>query len=827
MADPLSIITFVGGSATAGFELSKTLYELVDTVKNGKDEMERIANRIEDTAQTLETLEDVLGRAEGLYKPQMVRSTRSIVQRFECLMDQIRGHIQTEGRMQRVKWVWKKLKVEPLVTELGGYTSLLTMKIVIFREVIEVDKYKPLPSASQTEKIERAAKANRFRMIVEAVMQRNRLQIIKLQELRSKETLKSMRGVRRSRSIDNIEPKPRERDYVEHVDQTGQLQTWRVSDKIVADRTAAWLQQMLFAPAQNDSPKEEERAPAGNGPTVEEVRDSKGSDQEPKNTSNHLSKPRRQTEEVDSLTKDVGSLYPASVDNSTQAVEKMPLPDHEWKPDPVLATDRLLRAWSTLTEEQIEESHVQETSTPPTERSPSPVRDIEGLHVSEQELRHLQREGKRRPYPTADLYEWLWDEDDGPYTSRSISPERQRRRTPSRIRGRYRSPSPPRRIYRSPSPPRRRRSLEEVTVVRHPPNILRDATQDQSPHFPNRISAPDNGDTYKDSSGNVLEIRHHADGRWNGAFIIEGVGGSRDKPGQNAAQKPNVNSDKVLLHNVKKPSDPWLSKFESNLSENGVTAFYEQPPANVPTFMCRKEVERQHVMYGSILWEPPTSQSDFFLSFEDFDLSVIYVRGSDKGQTWFCGPKPFHVNFCSPEYVPQTGPWDSHSQVPKDAYLAIGKEWVEIQALRNKGIPFRDDHPAFYFLAPGLLPKDLIDVVISSLAIREESLRRKTRLRVGLERSPPTPLTGGRQDHFMFPDQNLNSTHSPINSSINSSAVHPTNTSTNTSNTSVDPSTNRSPKRFWSSLSRRDTKARLRALGTSHRRKESAQTEKL
>ncbi|KAK8246490.1 hypothetical protein HDK90DRAFT_461324 [Phyllosticta capitalensis] len=809
MADPLSIISFVGGTATAGFELSKTLYQLVDTVKNGREEMERIANRIEDTAQTLETLEDVLGRAEGLYKPGLIKSTRSITQRFERLMDQLRTHIQTEGRMQRVKWVWKKLKVEPLVTELGGYMSLLTMQIVIFREVVEIDKHKPLPSASQTEKIERAAKANRFRIIVEAVMQRNRLQIIKLQELKSKETRKSIHGIRRRRSIDYIEPKP--------WDQTGQLQTWRVSDKIVADRTAAWLQQMLFAPAQNDSPdspdspNQEQKPPVWNGPTVEEVKDSEGSDHEPTRPSNHISTSRRQSEEVNSLANGEGPHLPASVENSTRAVEKMPLPDHEWKPDPVLTTDRLLRAWSTLTEEQIEESHVQETNRPPTDRSPFLYRE------SEREERQREIGRNTRPYPTAELYESPFDEDDGPYTSRSRSPERRGRR----------SFSPEVRIRRTPAPGRRGRPLEETKEVRFPPELLREAAQDQRPGFSNQISAPDYEDTYKDTSGNVLEIRHHADGRWKGAFIIDGVERSRDRTSQNAVQKPDFNADKVLLHNVKNSSDSRLSKLESNLSENGVAAFYEQPSMDLPKWpMSRKEVERQYVMHGSILWEPPTSQSDFLLSLEEFGLNVIYVRGSDKGQTWFCGTKPFHVNFCSPEYVPQTGPWDSESKVPNDAYLAIGKEWVEVQALQNKGIPFRDDHHAFYFLAPGLQP-ELGDVVVSSLAIREESLRRKTCLRVGVQRSPPTPLTGGRQDHFMFPDQSLVSTHSSTDSSINSSAIRPTNISTNTSNTSIDPSTNRSPKRFWSSLSRRDTKARLRALGASHRRKESAQTEKL
>ncbi|KAK8221296.1 hypothetical protein IWZ01DRAFT_36653 [Phyllosticta capitalensis] len=337
MADPLSIISFVGGTATAGFELSKTLYQLVDTVKNRKEEMERIADRIEDTAMALESLQDLLGRAKGLYKPELLKSARSIVQRFERLMDGIKSHIQKEGRMQSVKWIWRRLKVEPLVTEMGGLTSLLTMQIVVMREVVDIDSHKGVQSDSQNEKAGRAVKASRFRKIAEAVMLRNRQHIIKLQELESSESSEFDHRIRKPRYI---EPRPSDFEgYDEKPDQTGQLQSWIVSDKVVASRTAAWLQQMLFDPAHNDSAKEEneeeKKPPVWNGPTVEEARDSEASDHEPTSPSN-LAKSHNQDREVNSLVNDVEPRDPELTLESSHAAEKMPLPDRKWNPDPVL-----------------------------------------------------------------------------------------------------------------------------------------------------------------------------------------------------------------------------------------------------------------------------------------------------------------------------------------------------------------------------------------------------------------------------------------------------------------------------------------------------------
>lgn len=109
---------------------------------------------------------------------------------------------------------------------------------------------------------------------------------------------------------------------------------------------------------------------------------------------------------------------------------------------------------------------------------------------------------------------------------------------------------------------------------------------------------------------------------------------------------------------------------------------------------------------GSMLWEPFSvpGSSELCESLWTSGWLPVYMRGSgkspwlpamkatrpltikDMGQTWFHGPQPIHIRFMHPEYIPQL----LHlPMMCPSAYLAIGKEWIEPDALQLGGFPYQ------------------------------------------------------------------------------------------------------------------------------------------
>ncbi|KAK8199371.1 hypothetical protein HDK77DRAFT_134867 [Phyllosticta capitalensis] len=718
MADPITIISIVGGAASAGWELSQFLYQMVDTVKNGREEVRRLAHGLVNMSNVLEHLKKELDEAEGLYKPLFIKSIQSILEDYSALRKTIESHIKKKGRMQRVRWIWRSMKVEKPLKELEALKSALDLNLQVMKLAIDHKNHRMLRSMQeQTNKI--PAKSNRFRRIAETIIMKNRENILELQEIKAKE------------------------EKEEFGNQSGQLQTWRVSNQIVADKTATWLQKMIFAPEQDfDSPNERSSRP----PDLEEATGVG-------NSSHHHA------------WNNLPQYPPLSTwTNQTEDIPRPPptppsrwvLPNRFWKPDPAVTMDRLLEAWSTMTQEEIQESRMQ--NEPPfspqveLDQDPDDSSDDEDGDSEADSLRAKVSGGAKvnsfAHVPLMDHHAYVESVStlDGYPTFQGAKPF-----------GQIPSPEPP-----PPPPPLRRPDGFEYTERDRYPwqNPWQNPGQNpgqntwQNPFQPsqNWWTAPQNvphGEsdllptkTYKDDYGNSLRLSGNSDGQK--ALYID-----RSKPYPRARSSP-VPTNSVLLHGLASPGNAQSSKLTAMLKRKGISIFnLDSKPPGISTLDRSTELERASVMNGSIMWEPGQYPSEFLVSCSNIGIEVMYIRGSDLGQTWFCGKKPFHVNFFNPDYVPQTS-WSPGSTFSPDQYLAIGREWVEMETLENQGIAFRKDHPAFYFLEPDLSPEEIVEAVTQSFTLREASLRRQTRLHICGMRKAPRPLTTRGMNHF-FP----------------------------------------------------------------------------
>ncbi|KAK8246489.1 hypothetical protein HDK90DRAFT_12329 [Phyllosticta capitalensis] len=581
MADPITIISIVGGAASAGWELSQFLYQMVDTVKNGREEVRRLAHGLVNMSNVLEHLKKELDEAEGLYKPLFIKSIQSILEDYSALRKTIESHIKKKGRMQRVRWIWRSMKVEKPLKELEALKSALDLNLQVMKLAIDHKNHRMLRSMQeQTNKS--PAKSNRFRMIAETIIMKNRENILELQEIKSKEE-------------------------TEEFNQAGQLQTWRVSNQIVADKTATWLQKMIFHPEQHFDLSNE-----GNSrlPDLDEATGVESGSHQHVRTGVPQPPPTVawtvQTEEIP---------RPPPTPPGRWA-----LPNRFWKPDPAATMDRLLEAWSTMTQEDIQETKSQ--NEPPY--SPKVELDQDPDNSSDDEYGDSQADSLRKeasveakPIKTPSMDHHAYVE--------SVSTLEDHPRFPgAQPSGQNPSPEPP-----PPQPPLRRHNGFE--------DIYRDRnTSQRNPFLPlpaqNWWGAPQNVPheepgvlpmkTYKDDSGNSLRLSGSSNvGK---ALYID-----RSKPDSRGRGSP-IPTSSVLLHGLASPGNAQSSKLTATLKRNGIAIFnLDSKPPGISTLDRSTVLERASVMNGSIMWEPGQYPSEFLVSCFNIGIEVMYIRGSD------------------------------------------------------------------------------------------------------------------------------------------------------------------------------------------------------
>lgn len=126
-------LSAVAGVATAGVQLSKSLYDIYSTVRASRQEIQDVANNVSLLAMVLEELDGVLCDDELNYKPELREAAQSIVLRCASIFEDIRKHTGTDldrkGKKfyEKLAWYFKRERVKPLRSSLESLKSTLNI----------------------------------------------------------------------------------------------------------------------------------------------------------------------------------------------------------------------------------------------------------------------------------------------------------------------------------------------------------------------------------------------------------------------------------------------------------------------------------------------------------------------------------------------------------------------------------------------------------------------------------------------------------------------------------------------------------------------------
>ncbi|KAF5666495.1 hypothetical protein FCIRC_10209 [Fusarium circinatum] len=132
--DPLSIIASIAGIASAGAQLSNTLFKLYKTVKNAPQEIQSVAIEMSGLTSTLEHLRDIIKSGQSYAKPQFCEAVRHVVKNIQMTQQEIDKMAADESMLRRVKW----LKAARLLSDIEKHKVTLTLQIAILSAAILV-----------------------------------------------------------------------------------------------------------------------------------------------------------------------------------------------------------------------------------------------------------------------------------------------------------------------------------------------------------------------------------------------------------------------------------------------------------------------------------------------------------------------------------------------------------------------------------------------------------------------------------------------------------------------------------------------------------------
>lgn len=126
-------LSAVAGVATAGVQLSRTLYDLYSTFTTSGQEVQDVAHNVSLLAMVLEELHDVLCDDGSNFRPQMREAAQSIVRRCASIFEDIRKHTGADGNLkgkkphEKLAWYFKRERVKPLRSSLESLKSTLNI----------------------------------------------------------------------------------------------------------------------------------------------------------------------------------------------------------------------------------------------------------------------------------------------------------------------------------------------------------------------------------------------------------------------------------------------------------------------------------------------------------------------------------------------------------------------------------------------------------------------------------------------------------------------------------------------------------------------------
>ncbi|PSN70253.1 hypothetical protein BS50DRAFT_619143 [Corynespora cassiicola Philippines] len=303
MAEPLSLAASAITVAQTAANLSLALFKVAHTFKHAPAQISDIASEISTVSNTFTVLSDAIRSMKHQCKPPLFREIQTTLERFHKIEAQLIKLTEKSSKLQRLRWFFDGPRAENLLKKVEGIKSALTLIVSVLsctkEQLISESSAHGENSPGQQQQRE----SNRYRRVVECAVQaaRNTVERVEMQ--------------------DRDFPTEKRRDY------NHKLQVWEAN----SHDTATWLYYLVFYP---------------DGTSTQA---SQASDK-----SKQLPDRKARVDDYDSDNPDP-SLVTVKGEESRlgELDECRDLIVWDGTTEPSFVTDRLLRAWTWLSEQQI------------------------------------------------------------------------------------------------------------------------------------------------------------------------------------------------------------------------------------------------------------------------------------------------------------------------------------------------------------------------------------------------------------------------------------------------------------------------------------------
>lgn len=123
--DPISVLGTAAGVATTAAQISLSLYEIADRIKNAPKEMIAIAEHMQTFSSILNTLQENLEEHPDLFQPRIYEDTGMLVARLKIEQDAVHRLVKKYSGLHRIKWAFRKPIAGVILSRIEGLKSSL------------------------------------------------------------------------------------------------------------------------------------------------------------------------------------------------------------------------------------------------------------------------------------------------------------------------------------------------------------------------------------------------------------------------------------------------------------------------------------------------------------------------------------------------------------------------------------------------------------------------------------------------------------------------------------------------------------------------------
>ena len=135
--DPLSLLASIAGVATAGIQISKTIYDLVSTLRGTPKEVSDIARGVSDLSMVLRELRRALKEGRELYRRKLLHRVSSAIRRIGQIHAQIREMIVGVEGFASLKWLFRRAKTTHLLYQIESHKTGINMILHIMTLAVQ------------------------------------------------------------------------------------------------------------------------------------------------------------------------------------------------------------------------------------------------------------------------------------------------------------------------------------------------------------------------------------------------------------------------------------------------------------------------------------------------------------------------------------------------------------------------------------------------------------------------------------------------------------------------------------------------------------------